>query len=247
MANKKESDTLRQRKFAQQEFLKLKKMQKGELDAGPKPSEIYAKPLTFSEKIKNIWYHDKWIITTVAIITICIALFVTQCSTRKKYDAIVVVFTYELIDDRDCEKFGEYLKPFCIDLNNDGEVNISVINCSIDQSQGNTQYNYSNRTKVSTTIASEASALLFITDDDSYQHLSSLSKDIDLFEGEPIKFEQDFYEFCKNSSEYFILPENLQISCRTIEGTTISKDKNIDIYYKQAQAIINALKQKYAK
>ena len=57
MANKKESDTLRQRRFAQQEFLKLKKMQSGELDAGPKPSEVYAAPSTFSEKFKNIWIY----------------------------------------------------------------------------------------------------------------------------------------------------------------------------------------------
>jgi len=51
MADKKESDTLRQRRHAQQEFLRLKKMQSGELDAGPKPSEVAA-PLTFTELLR---------------------------------------------------------------------------------------------------------------------------------------------------------------------------------------------------
>lgn len=247
MADKKESDTLRQRKFAQQEFLKLKKMQKGELDAGPKPSEVYSAPLSFSEKIKNLWYHDKLAIIIVSILVICIAFLVAQCATKTKYDATVVVFTYSITGESNCAKMGEYLKPYCKDINNDGEVNINVINCSLEQSQGNTEHSYTVRTKASTLIASEAGALLFITDDESYKYLSSLSKDISLFEGEPLKFDEEFYEFCSQDDQFYPTPEGLQISCRTIEGTTISSDKNIDTYYSQAQTILNGLKEKYAK
>lgn len=245
MANKKESDTLRQRRFAQQEFLKLKKMQSGELDAGPKPSEVYVAPSTFSEKFKNIWYHDKWVILIVLALAACISVFVAQCATKTKYDATIVVFTHSITGDQNCEKMGEYLKPYFKDINDDGEVNISVINCSIEESQGNSNASYMARTKASTIIASEPSALLFITDDGSYEHLSSLSKEIDLFEGEPIKFEEDFYEFCKEADNLFTTPKGLQISCRTIEGTTIAKDKNIDTYYNQAQAVLDGLKEKY--
>ncbi len=247
MSNKKESDTLRQRKFAQQEFLKLKKMQQGELEAGPKPSEVYAAPLTFGEKIKNIWYHDKWAIVIVAAMTLCIALLVAQCATKTKYDATVVVFTYSITGDNNCEKMGEYLKPYCKDINGDGEINLNVVNCSLEESQGNSDYSYTARTKASTLIASEASALLFITDDESYKYLSGLSEEIDLFEGEPIKFREDFYEFCEDKKSIYTTPEGAQISCRTIEGTTIERDKNIDTYYDQAQTILDGLKEKYAE
>lgn len=247
MANKKESDTLRQRKFAQQEFLKLKKMQQGELDAGPKPSEIYTEPLSFSDKIKNLWYHDKWAIVIIGIIVISIALLVTQCATKPKYDATVVLFTYTITGDVNCDKMAEYLKPYCKDIDGDGETNINIINCSVEESQGNTDHSYTNRTKVSTLIASEASALLFITDENSYAHLSGLSDQIELFEGEPIKFQEDFYEFCKQADNLFTTPDGLQISCRTIKGTTIENDKNVEIYYDQAQSILNGLKEKYNK
>ena len=98
MAKKKESDTLRQRKFAQQEFLKLKKMQSGELDAGPKPSEVAA-PLTFGDKIKNIWYHDKLAIIVVAMLIIAMVLLMTQCATKTKYDATIVLFNYTFTGD----------------------------------------------------------------------------------------------------------------------------------------------------
>ena len=247
MTNKKESDTLRQRKIAQQEFLKLKKMQQGELDAGPKPSEVYSAPLTIKEKIKNIWYHDKLAIVIVAALAVCIALFVAQCATKTQYDATVVVFTYSITSDNNCDKMGEYLKPYCKDINNDSKININVINCSIEESQGNSEYSYTARTKVSTLIASEPSALLFITDDSSYKHLCGLSDEIDLFEGEPFEFKEDFYEFCKEENQLYSTPKGLQISCRTIEGTTIERDKNIDTYYDQAQTILNGLKEKHAK
>ena len=241
MSQKKESDTLRQRKFAQQEFLRLKKMQSGELDAGPKPSEV-ATPLTFGEKLKNIWYHDKLAIVVIGILIISIALLVTQCATKTQYDTTVVVFTYEITGDPNCVKMGEYLKPYCTDINGDGEVNINVVNCSINAKDENTEYNYTNRSKVQSLLATDASALLFITDDDSYEYLMSLSDEIPLFEGEPVEFKDDFYKYCVDESGFYQTPNNLQISCRTIKGTAIEDNKNVDTYYAQAQAIINGLK-----
>ncbi|MDO4608971.1 MAG: hypothetical protein Q4B40_07270 [Clostridia bacterium] len=244
MARKKESDTLRQRKFAQQEFLKLKKMQQGELDAGPKPSEVYAAPLTFSEKISNIWYHDKLGIIVVGILIIAIALLVTQCATKTKYDATVVVFTYSMTGDTNCKKMGEYLKPYCKDINDDGEVNINVVNCTIDGKNDKSEYAYTNRSKVQSLLATDANALLFITDEDSYKYLNTLSVNLSLFEGEPIKFKEDFYEFCIDESGFYDTPTGLQISCRNIKGATIEKDKKIDVYYKQAQSVLKGLTDK---
>lgn len=247
MANKKESDTLRQRKFAQKEFLELKKMQNGEMNPPPKPSEVQVEPSTFGEKFKNLWYHSKWAIIALAALIICIALLITQCATKTEYDATVVVFTYSITGDSNCAKMGEYLKPYCKDINGDGEVNINVINCSIEESQGNTEHSYTTRSKVTTLIASEASALLFITDDNSYKYLSGLSKDIEFFEGKPIRFEDDFYEYCIDDGGFYDTPKGLQISCRTIDGTAISSDKNIDTYYEQAQNILKGLKESYEK
>lgn len=242
MAQKKESETLRQRRHAQQEFLKLKKMQQGELDAGPKPSDV-AVDLTFGDKLKNIWYHDKFAIVVIAIIIVAITLLCVQCATKTVYDATVVLFTHTITGEPNCDKMGEYLTPYCPDLNGDGEINVSVINCSINPND-KTDYSYTNRSKVQSMLAGDASALLFITDNDSYDYLMSLSKEIPLFEGEPLEFDQDFYEFCKDASDFYDTPTDLQISCRTIKGASIEKDNNVNEYYSQAQAILNALKSK---
>lgn len=243
MSQKNESDTLKQRRLAQQEFLRLKKMQKGEISAGPKPSEVAA-PLSFNDKLKNIWYHDKLAISIIAIIIIAISLLCVQCATKTVYDATVVVFTHSITGDPNCSKMGEYLKEFCPDMNEDGEVNINVINCS-NNPDDKGDFSYTNRSKAQSLLASDAGALLFITDEDSYKYLMGLSKDISLFEGEPYKFNEDFYEFCVDESGFFDTPENLQISCRTIKGTAIENNKNVDKYYAQAQAILKGLKDKY--
>lgn len=245
MSQKKESDTLRQRKFAQQEFLRLKKMQQGELDAGPKPSEM-AVPLSFGEKLKNIWYHDKLAIIVVTALIVAIALLITQCATKTKYDATIIVFTHTITGDENCDKMGEYLRPYCEDINNDGKINIKVVNCSIN-SLVNDQYNYTNRSKMQSLLATDASALLFITDDDSYKYLMGLSENISFFEGEPIEFADDFYDFCVDENGFYETPENLQISCRTVKGAAIENDKNVESYYSQAQSILNGLKNAYSK
>lgn len=242
MAQKKESDTLRQRRIAQQEFLRLKKMQSGELDAGPKPSEV-ATPLTFGEKLKNIWYHDKFALSVIAIIIVAITLLCVQCATKTVYDTTVIVFTHTITGEPNCKKMGEYLSSYCHDLNGDGEVNVNVVNCSINPND-NSDYSYTNRSKAQSLLATDASALLFITDDDSYEYLMGLSESIPLFEGEPLEFDEDFYEFCVDPSGFFDTPQDLQISCRTIKGAAIAKDKNIDKYYAQAQAILDGLKNK---
>lgn len=240
MAHKKESDTLRQRRIAQQEFLKLKKMQNGELDAGPKPSEVAA-PLTFGEKLKNTWYHDKLGIIIVAVLTVVIAIFCVQCATKTEYDATVIVFTHTMIGDPNCDKMSEYLQGYCKDVNGDGEINLNVINCSI-EGENNSEYSYTNRTKMQSVIATDQKALLFITDKSSYKYLNDLSDEIDFFEGEPIKFDDDFYEYCVDESGLYDTPKNLQISCRSLEGSTIENSKNVDLYYDCAQSILEGLK-----
>lgn len=241
MSKKKSSDTIRQQRHAREEFLKLKKMQQGELAPEPKPSEVYAAPLSFSDKIKNLWYHNKLAIIIITLLVIVIAALIAQCATKTKYDATVVVFTYEITGNVNCDKMGEYLKPYCKDINDDGEVNVNVINCSIDGKNDNNDYNFTRRQTAQSLIATDGSALLFITDDDSYNYLMGLSEKVPLFENEPFEFDEDFYEFCIDDSGFYDLPRELQISCRTVKDTAIENTKDVDMHYDQAKSILKEL------
>ena len=211
-------------------------MQNGELDAGPKPSEVAA-TLTFTEKLKNTWYHDKLGIIIVGVLAVIIAAFCVQCATKTNYDATVIVFTHTIAGDPICDKMAEYLEPYCKDVNGDEEINLNVINCSI-EGENTSEYSSNSRIKMNSIIANNPKALLFITDESSYKELA----DFDFFEGKPIKFGDDFYEYCVDESGFYETPENLQISCRTLKGSTIENSKNVDLYYDCAQSILEGLK-----
>ena len=53
MAKKQVSETIKQQRKARKDFLELKKMQSGEIDTGPKPSEVAIVPKTFKEKLSS--------------------------------------------------------------------------------------------------------------------------------------------------------------------------------------------------
>ena len=59
MADNKKNDIIEEQRRARAEFLRLKKMQSGEIDAGPKPSEVAIVPKTPKEKWDNFWFQYK--------------------------------------------------------------------------------------------------------------------------------------------------------------------------------------------
>lgn len=241
MAKKKSNDIIEEQRRAREEFLKLKKMQSGEMDTGPKPSEVAIVPKTLPEKLKNIWFHDKWFIIGGLLLALAITVMVAQCASREKYDLEVVVFSYDIVADANNDAIAEYLEQYCEDIDGNGEVNIQIVNCSYNKDSNDRQYQMTMSQKLTAVIAADANALLFITDADSYEYLNGLSEDNVLFDGDPIALGEDFYEECTVEDVFSHLPEGLQISCRNIDGKTISSDKNIKAYYEQSQNIIKAI------
>lgn len=238
--SEKNNDILEEQRRARREFLELKKMQNGELETGPKPSEVAIVPKTPKEKLKNIWFHDKWYIIGITALIVVIAVLVTQCATRTKYDLEIVLFSYNAIMDDAITDMADYFEQYCEDINGDGQVNIQIINCSYSKDDTQTQYQYTMSTKLQAIIAADSNALLFITDADSYEYLNNISKDETFFEKEPVILGEKFYDSCKGS-DVFKLPDGLQISCRKIGTSVVSKDKKIKEYYKQSQNILSGI------
>ncbi len=241
MAKKQVSETIKQQRKARNDFLELKKMQSGEVKAGPKPSEVAIVPKTFKEKLEHLWFYHGVTIISLLLTTVVLAVLVTQCASRRKYDLKVVIYTSNYIDVENNDYISKYLAKHIDDINGDGNVDIQVLNCSYTANDKNAQYEYNMTTKIQAIIAGEADALLFITDDITYDKLTNISEDI--FNGEPLKLDEKFYENCDKAT-YTKLPEGLTISCRTIKGTTLEYDKNVETYYKESHKIIKALENK---
>lgn len=237
MANKRQSDTISQQRKARQEFLELKKMQKGEATPPPKPSEVEVLPQTPKEKWQNFWYHFKWHTIFSIVIIIILAISISQCMSRTKWDMKIMYFTYSPVLDQQLEPVADYFESKSKDLNGDGEVNISVINCSLSTKKTDAQFDQAKLTKLQAIITSDSEAILFITDKDSMEFFSTDTFK-NFFKTEPLPLGDDFYKACKYSG----LPEGLQISAREISGTLIEDDKTAAKVYKEAQKILEKIK-----
>lgn len=238
MSDRKVSETLSQQRKARQDFLDLKKMQKGDMTPEPKPSEVAVLPKTFKEKVQNYWFHFKWHTIGIVFTLIVLIVLITQCSGRTNWDMQVIYFTYTPAIDSQTNMIGDYLESISKDINGDGEVNISVVNCSVPDGNHNSQYNRTVLMKLQAMITAEPTAMLYITDSESVKYFENEALS-GIFDTEQIQFGEDFYE--KTTTQLGKLPDGLQIACRRISGTMLENDKTASNVHKEAINILSQL------
>ncbi len=244
MAEKKTNEILEEQRKARQEFLNLKKMQQGEMYAGPKPSETATVLKTPKDKFMNFWHYSKWFVISGVALAVLIAVMVVQCVQRPVYDLKVVYFTYDAVLDEQVTPIADYLKEHCEDINGDGETNIQVINCSFSQKAGAVTMRNTTYQKLQSIIVAERNAMLFITDKDSIKYFDNLNGGSNaMFDENTFSFDKDFYEKTKNET-FGTLPEGLTLSCRKISDTVLEENDESAIYYKASQNLINSIKDK---
>lgn len=241
MSEKETNEILEEQRRARQEFLELKKMQSGEMEAPPKPSEVAIVPKTPKEKWDNFWFQYKWYVVAITAVTVVLAVLITQCATRTKYDMEVVYFTYTAALDEQTNAVAKYIAGYAEDVNGDGEINIQVVNCSFNGKSGDTQYRYTMMTKLQAMIAGDQNAMLFITDEDSYKYLADLSNGDGLFDGEPFMLGEEFYKATETDS-CGKLPEGLRIACRRVSDTVLESKKGSADAYTNAEKTLEAIK-----
>lgn len=234
-----DNEILEEQRRAREEFLQLKKMQNGEIKPEPKPSEIAIKPKTFKEKLQNYWFHYKWHTISAFFSVVIIAFLVAQCANREKYDYTVVLFSYKSCFDVQTEKIEEYLENYSTDLDGDGKVNVSVINCSFNN-DGDLQYKNSMFTKVQAQIFGNKEAVMFMVDKDAYDYMQNVV-DGGIFQNEPIVLGEDFYN--KTETEGLgKLPEGLMLALRRVNGTMLENEERTKAVYNECKNVIEKIK-----
>ncbi len=240
MAERKKNDIIEQQRKAREEFLKLKKMQRGEIAPEPKPSET-AEELSSAQKRQNFWFYNKWNIFAIVVTVIFLAVSITQCARRPKYDLEVVYFSYTAVDDSQLTAVEEYFEKFGEDIDGNGEVNIKVVNCSVSTGGSTVQYTNQVYTKIQSMIVADDKAMLFITDKESYKYFDNISKERPFFAGEPLAFAEDFYNETKTDG-FGELTEGLQISCREIYENLAEKRNDFKANNESAKKMMEKLK-----
>lgn len=238
MAEKKTNEILEAQRKARQAFLDLKKMQSGEMYAGPKPSETATVLKTPWEKFQNFWHYSKWyVIFTVGIIVL-VAVMVAQCVSKPNYDLKVVYFTYKPALDDQTALIADYLDDYVEDVTGNGKVELQIINCSISNENSNVMNRNATLQKLQSVIVAEESAMLYITDNESVKYFDAMSDEKDaFFRGESVLLGKDFYEVTKHES-FGSLPEGLTLHTRRVSGTILESNKDAAKYYEAANNAI---------
>ena len=237
MDNQKD-DILEEQRRAREEFIKLKKMQHGEIEPEPKPSEIEVKPKTFAQKLSNFWYHFKIQTIICVSLIIVIAFSVVQCAKRPKYDFEIMYFTYTVAVDSQTDAIKNYFEKFVTDSNGDGKVEVGIKNCSVTDNNKDVSRT-TMFSKISAIIASEEKIVVYIVDDKALDYFSNAFKN-PIFDGEPIELGKDFYE--KTTIGNISLPKGLKIVLRRLDGTTFEKSKTAQKSYKAGKDLIEKIK-----
>lgn len=233
------SDTLKQRKIAQQKFLELKKMQAGQLEPEATPQEI--KPKTFSDKRKNFWYHYKAHTFFSLFMAVVLAVGITQCANRTKYDSRIVLYTENIYSNSQIDLLTKYMSEFFADTNGDGEVNLQIIDCSY-STEGTFDTNYVNTmaTKLQATIASEPEVQLFIVDQKRLKQLNEISDEVGDFIIDSAPLPVSLNEL--KTEDGYTFPEGLIIGRRVLKGTVLENNKKAISASESSKQILENIK-----
>lgn len=237
--NEHKSDTLEQRKKAQQEFLKLKKMQSGEISPEAPKEDII--PLTFSEKIKNFWYHYKAQTILAVFFSIAIAIGISQCASKPNYDTEIVLYTNNVYTTDQVQLLTEYLTPFFNDTNGDGEVLIALSDCSY-TTEGTYDSTRSNElaSKLNATIATGVETQLYILDEKNLAQLNKLAENYGGFLIESAPMPKEITELTDPNGYKF--PEGLVIGKRVLEGTVMENNEKALAASQEATKVIEKIR-----
>ena len=240
MAKKKKNEIIEEQRRARQEFLNLKKMQSGELEPQPKPSEVALKPTTAKEKSENFWFHYKWHTLGAIAFVIIAVICVIQLMGRTPYDMKVVLFTHTAVGDTHTELLTDYFEEYSADLNGDGEVKVQLLNCTIDDKGYDLQYKNTIYTRILGIINAEDQAMIYIVDDKAIDYFNTHVGGESFFATEPEALPEAFYTATRYGEDSY-LPENLKIACRRLKGTLLEKNERAAAVYDESVKVIDKI------
>ncbi len=233
MSEKKTNDILEEQRKSRKELLELKKMQQSNV----KPLKEESEPLTKKQAFLNKIYYNKWHILAAAVAVIVAISFVFQITGKKKADFGVIIYTHTLVNEQTANAIKEYLEENCNDINGDGEVNVSVINCSIDSKSNNYQYNSTIINRLQATLT-DSDKLVIINDAETIEEFNSATATKGMLEGEPLPIGETFK---KAKQGDLVFSDNLLVSCRKVKGTVLEGKKNIEKIYKESKKAVDIL------
>ncbi len=213
--------------------------------------ENLVRPKGFKAKIQNFWYHYKYhsIVFLLAVVTLAVSI--AQCATKTNYDYKIIVATRSMtLSSIQLDAVQKELKQYGEDLNGDGEVNILLVDCTMDSNQSDFQTAYGKQQKLQVLLMGDPEAMLFLTDKSCLKWINSLNEKTQFIDNLGLP-DNDGKGFCVGNTHIIQKPkaevkaelnlrwpEDLSICCRKIDGTTFEKNEDADQSKREALEFI---------
>ena len=216
--------------------------------------ENSVRPKGIKAKLQNFWYHYKYHSIVFMVVFITLAVSVAQCVTQTDYDYKIVAATRSMtLSTPQLEAITNELKQYGEDLNGDGEVNILLVDCTIDGNTSDYQTLLGKQQKLQTLLMADVEAMLFLIDNRGMEWIDSLNKQTNFIANTGLP-DNDGRGFCISDTHIIQTPkskvygekglrwpEDLSICRRRVEGTAFEGKEGIEKATQSADAFINRI------
>ena len=216
--------------------------------------ENKVKPKGLKAKLENFWYHYKYHSIVIFMVFITVAVSLVQCAFKPDYDYKIIVATRSMtLSTPQMEAITRELNRYGEDLTGDGEVNILLVDCTLDGNTSDYQTLIAKQQKLQALLMTDIEAMLFLTDDKCLEWIEGLNQKSQFIAntGLPNNGGKGF-----NISKTHIIqnpkatvdvekgllwPDDLSICRRKVKGTAFEEKDGVEKSVKNADAFIERI------
>lgn len=215
--------------------------------------ENKVRPKGFKAWCENFWYHYKFYTIVVLVVVVTLAVSIAQCSTKTQYDYEIVLATNKVqMTTSQIDAIKNELLAYGEDQNGDGEVNILLIDCTIDENQSTHDVFTAKRQKLQAVLMNNTNVMMIISDADCFEWINELSDkgfiaDTGLPDGDGKCYLLDETSIMENAKKAcdpngkYEWPKGTNISRRIIDGTLFEGRDGVEESKKAADAFIDKI------
>lgn len=96
---------------------------------------IQVLPTTPKQKIANFWYHYKFAVIVAVFAVGLVAFFIHEIVTKQHYDIELMLASTQAYPAEAIEETADQMTPYAADYDDDGTVNISIVNVQMGMSE----------------------------------------------------------------------------------------------------------------
>lgn len=216
--------------------------------------ENSVKPKGLKAILENFWYHYKYHSIAILVVIVTLTVSISQCVAKPDYDYKIVVATRSMtLSTFQIEAIQKELVQYGKDVNGDGEVNLVLVDCTLDGNTSDYQTLLGKQQKLQALLITDAETMLFLVDNSCLKWIDSLNEksrfiaDTGLPHNEGRGFNVSNTHIIENPAKTvnvesnLMWPPDLSITRRRVEGTALEDAEGVEEFKNNADEFIQRI------